>query len=102
MVAIASGSTDTMTALVQEGGGSADALHLRQIERPVVADDRVLVKVRAASVNAADYHMVHGALIVGAIARLLRQPRAKHAVRGMAGAARGGGAGEGRPRGTAE
>ena len=83
MVAIASGSTDTMIALVQEGGGSADALHLRRIERPVVADDRVLVKVRAASVNAADYHMVHGALIVGAIARLLRQPRAKNPVRGV-------------------
>jgi len=71
-----------MNALVQEGGGSADALHLRQIDKPSVADDRVLVKVHAASVNAADYHMVHGARIVGLIAKLLRQSP-PHAVRGL-------------------
>jgi NADPH:quinone reductase-like Zn-dependent oxidoreductase len=82
MVAIASGSIGRMNALVQDGSGSADVLHLRQIEKPAVTDDRVLVKVHAASVNAADYHMVHGALVVTVIAKLLRQSR-PYVVRGL-------------------
>lgn len=64
-----------MNALVQEGSGSADVLHLREIAPPGISDDRVLVKVYAASVNAADYHIVHGAAIVRVIAKLLRQSR---------------------------
>jgi NADPH:quinone reductase-like Zn-dependent oxidoreductase len=64
-----------MRALVQDGSGSADVLHLREIGTPAVADDRVLVKVHAASVNAADYHIVRGALIVRVIGKLLRQSR---------------------------
>jgi NADPH:quinone reductase-like Zn-dependent oxidoreductase len=75
MVAIASKSTDKMKALVQEGSGSADVLHLREVEVPAVADDRVLVRVHAASVNAADYHTVHGGLMVRVIGKLLRQAR---------------------------
>jgi NADPH:quinone reductase-like Zn-dependent oxidoreductase len=64
-----------MKALVQDGSGSADVFHLREIEPPPVTDDRVLVKVHAASVNAADYHVVHGALIVRVMGKLLRQSR---------------------------
>jgi NADPH:quinone reductase-like Zn-dependent oxidoreductase len=64
-----------MKALVQDGSGSADVLHVREIETPTVTDDSVLVKVHAASVNAADYHVVHGALIVRVIGKLLRQSR---------------------------
>jgi len=75
MVATASGPTDRMKALVQDGSGSADVLHLREVETPTVTDDGVLVKVHAASVNAADYHVVHGALIVRVIGKLLRQSR---------------------------
>src|SRR5579884_53212 len=75
MTVIAAESQQTMKALVQNGFGSADVLHLREIAVPAVTDDRVLVKVHAASVNAADYHLVHGAWIVGGIGRLLRQPR---------------------------
>lgn len=67
--------TDTMKALVQDGSGSADVLHLREIETPAVSDDGVLVEVHAASVNAADYHVVHGALILGLIGKLFRQSR---------------------------
>ena len=37
----------TMKAIVQEGSGSADVLKLREIERPVAAEGRVLVRVRA-------------------------------------------------------
>lgn len=48
-----------MKAVVQERYGSPDGLRLREVARPVVKDDSVLVKVRAASVNAADWHMMH-------------------------------------------
>lgn len=64
-----------MKALVQEGSGSADAVHLREIARPEIADDRVLVRVYAASVNAADYHVVRGAAIVRVMGKLLGQSR---------------------------
>jgi NADPH:quinone reductase-like Zn-dependent oxidoreductase len=74
MVATASESV-RMKALVQDGSGSADVLHLREVEAPAVTDDGVLAKVHAASVNAADYHMVHGAMIVRLIGKLLRWSR---------------------------
>ena len=64
----------TMKALVQEGTGSADVLHLREIERPAIADDRVLIRVRAASVNALDWHNVHGGRALTIIGALMRQP----------------------------
>ena len=41
-----------MKAIVQERSRSPDFLRLREIETPVAGDDRVLVPVRAASVNA--------------------------------------------------
>src|SRR2546426_8653786 len=63
-----------MKAIVQDGYGSADVLHLREIDKPVIADDRVLLRVRAASVNALDWHTVHGALLIRLITKLLRQP----------------------------
>jgi len=69
-----------MRAIVQEGYGSADVLHLREIARPIVADDHVLVAVRAVSVNAADCHFIHGALPIRAMTGF-RVPKAP--VRGI-------------------
>ena len=46
-----------MKAIVQSGYGAADALALREIDKPGVGEDRVLVRVRAASINAADWHL---------------------------------------------
>jgi NADPH:quinone reductase-like Zn-dependent oxidoreductase len=66
-------SNETMKAIVQEGYGTADVLHLREIARPAITDDQVLVRVRAASVNALDWHTVHGGRLVGMIGLLLRQ-----------------------------
>jgi NADPH:quinone reductase-like Zn-dependent oxidoreductase len=63
----------TMKAIVQEGRGSADVLHLREVERPANEDGRVLVRVRAASVNALDWHTVHGGLLLTVISKLMRQ-----------------------------
>jgi NADPH:quinone reductase-like Zn-dependent oxidoreductase len=62
-----------MKAIVQEGYGSADVLHVREIDKPVVADGRVLVRVRAASVNALDWHTVHGGLLIRVVSSLMRQ-----------------------------
>ena len=41
-----------MKAIVQDRYGSPDVLELREIDRPNVEDDEVLVRVRAASVHA--------------------------------------------------
>jgi len=62
-----------MKAIVQEGYGSADVLRLREIDKPVVTDGRVLVRVRAASVNALDWHTVHGGRLLRAIGLVMRQ-----------------------------
>jgi hypothetical protein len=43
-----------MKAMVQDTYGSAEVLELREIENPEIADDQVLVRVRAAGVNPAD------------------------------------------------
>ncbi len=49
-----------MKAIVQNGYGSADVLKLQEIEKPTVADDEVLVRVRAASVHPDVWHVVTG------------------------------------------
>jgi NADPH:quinone reductase-like Zn-dependent oxidoreductase len=60
-----------MKAIVQD---STDVLRLQEIERPAVADDDVLVRVHAASVNALDWHSIHGGRTVRMIGSMLRQP----------------------------
>jgi len=49
-----------MKAIVQERYGSPDVLELREIDRPHVEDDEVLVRVRAASVHADVWHAMKG------------------------------------------
>jgi len=49
-----------MKAIVQERYGSPEVLSLREVPKPVPADDEVLVEVRAASVNARDWHVMRG------------------------------------------
>src|SRR6266849_2681060 len=49
-----------MKAIVQERYGSPDGLELREVEKPVVGDDDVLVRVRAASVHLDVWHVVKG------------------------------------------
>ena len=52
--------TATMKAVVYRCYGSADVLNFETIEKPMPADDEVLVKVRAASVNPHDWHFMYG------------------------------------------
>src|SRR5437764_458005 len=67
-----------MKAVVQERYGPPDRLTLCEIGRPPLSDDCVLVRVQAASVNPADFHMIRGEpfparLMMGGL-RALRRP----------------------------
>ena len=57
-----------MKAFVLRSYGSADQLELTDVDTPVPADDEVLVRVRASSVNPYDWHLMRGEPLV---ARLL-------------------------------
>jgi NADPH:quinone reductase-like Zn-dependent oxidoreductase len=52
-----------MKAIAYHEYGSADVLKCEEIEKPVPKDDEVLIKVRAASVNPLDYHLLRHAFI---------------------------------------
>jgi NADPH:quinone reductase-like Zn-dependent oxidoreductase len=47
-------------AIVHERYGPPDVLELREVDKPVVGDDEVLVRVHATSVNPVDWHTVTG------------------------------------------
>ena len=53
-------NTPSMKAIVYRCYGNTDVLKLEEIAKPVPADDRVLVKVHAASVNPLDWHYMQG------------------------------------------
>lgn len=57
--ALASGQT-LMKAIVKRCYGSPDVLEFEDIEKPAAADNEVLVKVHAASVNPLDWHYMRG------------------------------------------
>jgi hypothetical protein len=53
-------NTPSMKAIVYRCYGTPDVLKLEEIAKPTPADDRVLVKVHAASVNPLDWHYMTG------------------------------------------
>lgn len=74
--------TDSMRAIVQDAYGSPDVLELREIDRPVVGEGDVLVRVRAAAVHIGDWHLMAGLPYLVRIMGLgIRAPRPR--VRGM-------------------
>jgi NADPH:quinone reductase-like Zn-dependent oxidoreductase len=62
-------------AIVQVNYGSPDLLQLRDVDNPVVNDDEVLVRVRAAAVNIGDWHLLQGVPYVMRLGIGLRKPR---------------------------
>jgi NADPH:quinone reductase-like Zn-dependent oxidoreductase len=50
----------TMRAVVNRCYGPPDVVTLEEVAKPVPGDDQVLVKVRAASLNAGDWHSLRG------------------------------------------
>ena len=69
-----------MKAMVQDTYGSAEVLELRDIDKPEIGDDQVLVRVRAAGVNPADWAIMNGLPYIARPVYGLRKP--KNAVRG--------------------
>ena len=55
-----SGEAELMTAVIYRCYGSPDVLEVTEVEKPVPADNEVLVKVSAASVNPLDWHYMRG------------------------------------------
>jgi NADPH:quinone reductase-like Zn-dependent oxidoreductase len=65
-----------MKAVVQDRYGPPDVLELREIERPAVGDGDVLVRVRAASVNPQDWHLMRASpFVIRATGTGLRVPK---------------------------
>ena len=55
-----SGEAETMQAIVYRCYGSTEVLKVEEVEKPMPADDEVLVKVAAAAVNPLDWHFMRG------------------------------------------
>jgi NADPH:quinone reductase-like Zn-dependent oxidoreductase len=64
-----------MQAIVQDRYGSAEVLEARDIERPVIGDDEVLVRVRAASVHVGDWILMTGTPYVMRLGTGLSKPK---------------------------
>jgi len=68
-------TTTTMKAVVQEGYGTPErVLHLQEVDRPLVGNDDVLIRVRATSVNTPDWITVAGVPHILRLRSGLRRP----------------------------
>ncbi len=64
-----------MKAIVQRAYGNADVLKFEDIDRPVIGDDEVLVRVKAAGLNHADWVYTSGTPLIARLAFGPRTPR---------------------------
>jgi NADPH:quinone reductase-like Zn-dependent oxidoreductase len=64
-----------MKAMVYHRYGAPDVLELQEIEKPVVKDGEVLVKVHAASVNWRDWHFLTGTPFLARLMAGLLKPK---------------------------
>jgi len=61
-----------MKAVVYESYGPPDVLHLTEIEKPTPADDQILIKIHAVSINGSDRERLIGRPLYSRIGGLLR------------------------------
>jgi len=66
-----------MKAITFDRFGSPDVLRLQEVEKPVVDDDDVLVRVRAASANPYDWHFLTGLPHIGRMSFGLLKPKVR-------------------------
>ena len=64
-----------MQAMVSTEYGSPDVLHLAEVEKPTPGDHEVLVRIHAASINAADWHFLRGTPFVFRFSAGLLKPK---------------------------
>src|SRR5712672_2946713 len=64
-----------MQAIVQDTYGSAEVLQLRNIDRPEIGADEVLIRVHAASIHVGDWILMTGSPFVMRFATGLRKPK---------------------------
>jgi NADPH:quinone reductase-like Zn-dependent oxidoreductase len=87
------GAAQAMRAIVQDRFGPPDVLELRQVEQPQAGQAEVLVRVRAASVNPADWYAMAGIPWVARPQMGLRRPRTSRVGLDLAGVVAAVGAG---------
>src|SRR2546421_12884321 len=68
-------SGNTMKATVYTQYGSPDVLQLKEVAKPTPQDNEVLVQVHAASVNAADWHLMRGTPFLARLVNGLQKPK---------------------------
>jgi NADPH:quinone reductase-like Zn-dependent oxidoreductase len=66
-----------MKAIVRDTYGSPDVLRMEEVPVPALRDNDVLVRVRAASANAGDWHLLRGTPLPFRLVAGLRRPKFK-------------------------
>jgi NADPH:quinone reductase-like Zn-dependent oxidoreductase len=64
-----------MQAMVQDTYGSAEVIRLREIDKPEIGDNEVLIRIRAAGVNPADWAVMSGLPYIARPVYGLRKPK---------------------------
>jgi NADPH:quinone reductase-like Zn-dependent oxidoreductase len=74
-----------MKAIVYHNYGSPDVLRCEELEKPTAADNEVLIRVRAASVNPLDWRLMSGRPYIARLFFGLRKPKLTRPGRDVAG-----------------
>lgn len=73
--AVSDAPGERMRAVVYCDYGTADVLGIREIARPVPADNQLLVRVRAVAINPLDWHYMRGTPYIMRLDTGLRKPK---------------------------